>query len=92
MLGISKNKARLVKIRQDSSIYAKMSGQKFKKKIDICIVSKYYSSDIYYLMYFNMFILQIIMSLNCIENNNIASKKLRISIPQNAKSCPEVGL
>ena len=49
MLGISKNKARLVKIRQDSSIYAKMSGQKFKKKIDICIVSKYYSSDIYYL-------------------------------------------
>ena len=49
MLVISKNKARLVKIRQDSSIYAKMSGQKFKEKTDICIVSKYCSSGIYYL-------------------------------------------
>ena len=50
------------------------------------------SSDIYYLMYFNIFILQIIMRLNCIENNNIASKNWRISIPQNAKSCSEVCL
>lgn len=30
-------------------MYAKMSGQKFKEKMYICVASKYCSSNIYYL-------------------------------------------